>query len=294
VGNHLKPFFERYKINQVNFDIIEKFKADRLTHKVTPPTLCKLLITLGQVLKYAVRCRYIDFNPMGDVEKPKDLRSDEEKRKMVSLEPEQLQALFNRADTQKDRVLFMSAVFTGMREGELFGLKWTDIDWINSQIHVKRTYTHRRFYNPKSEASKRSIDVAPELIKELKEWRLACPGNELDLVFPSEVGTPEDASNFLKRRFFPALVKAELPRIRFHDLRHTYAALVWEETKDMKYLQTQLGHSSIKMTMDVYGHLMSKTNPDAAAKLGRAIFGDDGSKTVAESKKETTPNRVNP
>jgi integrase len=289
VDNHLKPFFERYMINQVNFDAIEKFKSDRLKHKVTPPTLRKLLITLGQILRYAVRCRYIDFNPMGDVEKPKDLRSDEKKKKMVSLEPERLQALFNASDTKKDRVLFMSAVFTGMREGELFGLKWTDIDWINSQIHVKRTYKHRRFYEPKSEASKRSIDVAPELVKELKEWRLACPRNELDLVFPSEVGTPEDASNFLKRRFFPALVKAKLPKIRFHDLRHTYAALVWEQTKDVKYLQTQLGHSSIKMTMDVYGHLMNKTNQDAATRLGRAIFGDDCSKTVAESKKEVEP-----
>jgi integrase len=203
---------------------------------------------------------------------------------MVHLESKRLQALFNAADTQKERVLFMSAVFTGMRESELFGLKWNDIDWINSQIHVKRTYNHRRFYEPKSEASKRSIDVAPELVKELREWRLACPRNELN----------EDAANFLKRRFFPALVKAKLPKIRFHDLRHTYAALVWEQTKDVKYLQTQLGHSSIKMTMDTYGHLMNKTNKDAATRLGRAIFGDDGSKMVAETKKEITPSGVTP
>ncbi|MDH3558015.1 MAG: site-specific integrase [Deltaproteobacteria bacterium] len=228
------------------------------------------------------------------MEKPKDLRSAEEKKKMVHLESKRLQALFNAADTQKDRVLFMSAVFTGMREGELFGLKWNDIDWINSQIHVKRTYNHRRFYEPKSEASKRSIDVAPELVKKLREWRLACPRNELNLVFPSEVGTPEDEANFLKRRFFPTLVKAKLPKIRFHDLRHTYAALVWEQTKDVKYFQTQLGHSSNKMTMDTYGHLMNKTNKDAATRLGRTIFGDNGSKMVAETKKEITPYGVTP
>lgn len=118
---------------------------------------------------------------------------------------------------------------------------------------------------------------------------MACPKNELDLVFPSEAGTPEDAANFLKRRFFRALTKAKLPKIRFHDLRHTYAALVWEQIKDVKYLQSQLGHSSVTMTMDVYGHLMNKTNQDAATKLGDVIFGDDGSETVADSKKEVTP-----
>jgi integrase len=260
-----------------------------MENKVTPPTLRKILVTLGQILKYSVRCRYVDYNPARDVEKPKDQRSDDKKKVLTILQPEQTRTLFKTAETQKDKVLFMAAVLTGMREGELFGLQWTDIDWFNNQIHVKRTYNHRRFYEPKSKTSRRSIDLAPKLVKELRQWRLACPKNKLNLVFPSEVGTPEDAANFLKRRFFPALTKAKLPKIRFHDLRHTYAALVWEQTKDVKYLQTQLGHSSVTMTMDVYGHLMNKTNQDAATKLGNAIFGDDASKTAAESKKEIEP-----
>ena len=113
--------------------------------------------------------------------------------------------------------------------------------------------------------------------------------NITSLIFPPKAGIPEDAAYFVKRRFFPALTKAKLPKIRFHYLRHTYAALVWEQTKDVKYLQTQLGHSSLTMTMDVYGHLMNKTNQDAATRLGNAIFGDDGSKTVAANKKEVTP-----
>jgi integrase len=294
VDNHLKVFFGKHKINQVNFDAIEKLKADRLENKVTPPTLRKILITLGQTLKYAVRCRYIDFNPIRDVEKPKDQRSDDEKKVMMILQPGQILTLFEKAETQKDRVLFMSGVLTGMREGELFGLQWTDIDWFSNQIHVKRTYNHRRFYEPKSKTSKRSIDLAPELVKELRQWRLACPKNELNLVFTSEAGTPEDAANFLKRRFFPTLKKAKLPKIRFHDLRHTYAALVWEQTKDVKYLQTQLGHSSITMTMDVYGHLMNKTNQEAATKLGSTVFGGDGSKMVAVTKKEANPPELTP
>lgn len=115
---------------------------------------------------------------------------------------------------------------------------------------------------------------------------MACLPSDLDLVFPSEAGTPTDAANMLKRRFFPALKGAKLPRIRFHDLRHTFAALVWDQTKDLKYLQVQLGHSSVQMTLDIYGHLMRKTNQEAATKLGAAVFGDDGSKTVAATKKK--------
>jgi integrase len=183
----------------------------------------------------------------------------------------------------------MSAVLTGMREGELLGLKWSDINWFSRQVEVNRTYNHGQFYKPKSKTSRRKIDMAPELVGELKKWKLACPPSDLDLVFPSEAGTPSDAANMLKRRFFPALKRAKLPRIRFHDLRHTFAALVWDQTKDLKYLQTQLGHSSVQMTLDIYGHLMKKTNQDAATKLGEAVFGGDGSKMVAVTKKEVEP-----
>jgi integrase len=73
------------------------------------------------------------------------------------------------AETQKDRALFMTAALTGMRQGEIFGLKWTDIDWVNKQVHVKQTYNHGRFYNPKSKTSRRKIDLALELVAELKK-----------------------------------------------------------------------------------------------------------------------------
>ena len=167
----------------------------------------------------------------------------------------------------------MTAALTGMRQGELFGLKWTDIDWINNQIHVKRTYNHGKFYDPKSKTSKRRIDMAPELVAGLKKWRLACPKGELDLVFPNENGKPENQSNFLRRRFYPILMSVDLPRIRFHDLRHTYCALLLDQGENIKYIQRQMGHSSIKVTLDIYGHLMSDVNQEAAIKLGSKIFG---------------------
>jgi len=274
LDNYLKPFFEKSKINQISFDAVEQFKADHLKKGITPPTLCKYLRTLGAVLRYAVKMRYIDFNPASEVEKPKRDSSHEDKE-VVVLNPEKIQALFDNARDLKDKVMFMTAVLTGMRQGEILGLKWSDIDWINRQIRVRRTYNHGRFYEPKSKASKRKIDLAPQLVKAIREWRLASHFKaEDDLVFPNPEGNPQNHTRMLRKSFHPTLVKAELRRMRFHDLRHTYASMLIKQGENIKYIQAQLGHSSIHMTIDVYGHLMDSVNQDAACRLGRFVFGD--------------------
>jgi integrase len=179
----------------------------------------------------------------------------------------------------------MAAVLTGMREGELLGLQWGDIDWLNSQIHVRRTYNHGRFYEPKTKTSRRKIDLAPELVRELKRWRVACPPGDLDLVFPTENGTPEDATNMVRWRFLPALRRAKLPKIRFHNLRHTYASLLIAQGEYPKYIQSQLGHSSINVTMDIYGHLMDTVNRRAATQLGKLVLGNMNTESKEISQK---------
>ena len=90
-------------------------------------------------------------------------------------------------------------------------------------------------------------------------------------------------SNLVNRHFFPALKASELPRIRFHDLRHTYASLLIEQGESIKYIQSQLGHSSPTVTLNVYTHLMKPTNQESAKRLEKTVFGEDGSKMVAES-----------
>jgi len=167
------------------------------------------------------------------------------------------------------------AVLTGMRQGELLGLKWSDIDWPNSQTNVRRTFNHGRFYEPKTKTSFRRIELAPASVHELKKWKLACPKGDLDLVFPSKTGTPQQAANMFYRHFLPALQRAKLPRIRIHDLRHTYASLLIDQGEHPKYIQTQMGHSSINVTMDTYGHMMETINQDAASRLGRAVLGEE-------------------
>jgi integrase len=290
---HLKPFFGRLKINHVTFDTIEQFKKDSTENGVTPPTLRKILINLGAILSYAVRIRYIDYNPAREIEKPRGKTTHDDEDEMFIFKPYQIQAMLQKTDEQKFRLLFMTAVLTGLRQGELFGLQWGDIDWTNCQIHVRRTYNHGHFYGPKSKTSRRSVDMGPERVDEFKRWKLACPIGGLDLIFPSNMGTPLNAAAVLYRKFLPALRRAGLPRIRFHNLRHTYASLLVYQGEHPKYIQSQLGHSSIQVTMDVYGHLMETVNRGAATKLGRTVMGDSGqncSSWVAETKTRVNQN----
>ena len=165
---------------------------------------------------------------------------------------------------------------SGARQGELLGSKWTDVDWFNNQIHVQRTFNKGRWYKPKTKESNRKIDLGPTMMAELKKWNLACPPNDLSLIFPNSVGKPLCQSRMLSRYFFPAMKNAEIPRIRFHDLRHTFASLLIEQGENIKYIQNQLGHASATFTLNVYGHLMKPVNQEAACRLEKAVFETNG------------------
>jgi integrase len=115
-------------------------------------------------------------------------------------------------------------------------------------------------------------------MSELRRWKVACPHSELDLVFPNGATRPMDCLNLVKRHFHPALRRGGLRKIRFHDLRHTFAALLIDQGEHPKYIQTQMGHSSIKVTMDTYGHLMHKVNREASKRLDLTVFGGNGDK----------------
>ncbi len=122
---------------------------------------------------------------------------------------------------QKYHVLFSLAIFSGARQGELLGLKWPDILWEDSQIHIQRSFNNQRFYNTKTKGSNRKVDIGPTTLKTLREWKLACPPGDIDLIFPTNAGNPMNHNNMVNRYFRPALEAAGLERIRFHDLRHT-------------------------------------------------------------------------
>jgi integrase len=277
---HLSEFND-LKINRITVVKVENYIAKKQTEKMKLSTLRRILTTFNQVMKYAVRHRYIDYNPVRDAERPRD-QGEVEKPKIRVLNPSEINAFLEVEDDQKYGTLFMLAVMSGARQGELFGLKWTDVDWINSQIHVQRTYNHRKWYKPKSKTSDRKIDLGPEMMAKLRKWKLACPKNDLDLIFPSDTCRPMDQSYMLRNYFFPWLKKAKIERIRFHDLRHTYASLLIKQGENIKYIQSQLGHSSPMVTLNTYTHLFESVNQEAACRLENTVFEKNGSKTVAK------------
>jgi hypothetical protein len=121
-------------------------------------------------------------------------------------------------------------------------------------------------------------------------WRLQCPPGAHDLVFPNGAGSPENQGNLLNRGFYPALRRAGLRKIRFHDLRHTYASLLIANGEHPKRIQALMGHSSINVTMDVYGHLMPQGGDEVADRLGALVFRGSGSKTVECDEPELADN----
>jgi integrase len=200
------------------------------------------------------------------------------------LSPIQLNAFLDAVSDQKYKTLFMLAIFSGARQGELLGLKWSDVDWASNQIHIQRTFNHQTFYETKTDTSNRRVDLGPEMMAELKRWRVACLPNKLNLVFPNEAGKPINYSNMVQRYYMPALKKAKIKHTKFHCLRHTFASLLIHQGENIKYIQSQLGHSSPTVTLNVYSHLMKPVNQEAACRLENAVFKAAGHKMVTKNK----------
>ncbi len=174
---------------------------------------------------------------------------------------DEVRALLSNAPP-RHQPLIMTALFTGMRMSELRGLTWDAVDFDRSVITVrKRADRYCEMGSTKSKSGRRDIPMGPQLAKVLKEWKLACPCGNLNLVFPNGVGNVETHSNIYNRIFKPLMLASAVvdekgaPRFSLHALRHAAASLFIEQGWPPKKIQTMLGHSSITMTFDVYGHL---------------------------------------
>jgi integrase len=180
------------------------------------------------------------------------------------------------------RPLITTAILTGMRASEIRGLAWSNIDFDAGLIHVRqRADRYNQLGTPKSRAGRCDIPIAPLVTNTLREWKLACPVTALDLVFPSERGEVLWHTN-LYTQCFLALLRAcglmatnpadaseksarDQPPYNFHALRHAAASLFIEQGWTPKKVQTIMGHSSIQVTFDVYGHLFPSPDDDAEA-----------------------------
>lgn len=201
------------------------------------------------------------------------------------------------AASDTERPFILTAILTGLRSSELRGLRWQDIDLAAGTITVRqRADQWGTIGPPKSDAGRRTIPVPPELVAELKRWKLRCPHSRLGLAFPSARGTPLRHNNILRRLYFPLQLRAGLSapktgrdgepvkdangeviltgKYGFHDLRHAAASGWIANNIDLKRLQVWLGHKNIQITLDTYGHLLTDQERDAelAMKASRDLF----------------------
>lgn len=235
---------------------------------------------LKEALSHAVQWQLLNRNPADAVQAPKN------KQKEIELpDLSNIDRLIHASKDHPDHIIIISAVFTGMRRGELLGLRWQDLDFDKNLLYVRNTLQRlpdkgKFFTEPKSKKSRRQIIIPQFLTNLLKDHRkkqleerfkLGHLYQDLDLVFPRPDGTPADPGTVSHR--FKALVdKIGLSGLRFHDLRHFHATLLLAENINPKKVQERLGHQTISLTLDVYSHLIPSMQNEIAEKL-EEIYG---------------------
>jgi integrase len=233
---------------------------------------------LKESLKYAVRQGYLGRNPCDLVDPPKPHR-----KSMRTLTPEELKTLLEIASGNQFYPVIYTAVSTGLRQAELLGLRWRDIDLDLRSISVCQVLYKRRgvceFKEPKTEHSRRRVNMTAKLADYLSEYkgereslslhlgRLLKPD---DLVFSSTEGKPIDPG-VLSHNSARIAKRAGLQNVRFHDLRHTFASLMLLKGAKPKVISEALGHSSVAFTMDVYSHIIEGMQSDAMALLDEVL-----------------------
>jgi integrase len=288
---HIVPLIGTVKLAQLNVPMVRAFE-DRLRSDRSPTMVRKAVGSLGAILADAQERGLVAQNVVGSLRgrhrRSKDRRADKRQRGKLKVgvdipTPDEMRAIIN-ALAGRWRPLLLTAIFTGLRVSELRGLRWSDADFKRSEIHVRqRADRFNAIGRPKSEAGERTIPLPPMVMNALREWKLACPKGELDLVFLNRHGRVETRPNIVQRGLMPAQIaagivaktgKAKYPGM--HSLRHFYASWCINRRVDgglelpLKVVQARLGHASIQMTADTYGHLFPR--------------GDDGAELAAAEK----------
>jgi integrase len=199
--------------------------------------------------------------------------------------PEEVRRFLQAAKHDRLEALYVVAITCGLRQGELLGLRWDDVDLEAGRLTVRRQVQRSRdgsgmISGPTKNKKSRTIRLGRVAIEALKAHRdtqaedvASAKGlwRDPDLVFATTIGTPLDPSNLVGRSFKPLLGRANLPSIRFHDLRHACATLLLSEGVPVKVVQEVLGHSSVSVTMDVYSHILPDMQEKAAAAMDELL-----------------------
>jgi integrase len=282
---HIVPRIGNERLAKLTTPRINAFR-DELLKSMSRAMAKKVLVAFKSILKDAKRRGNVAQNVASDVSitshgriTPKlEIGRDIPTR-------DEIQRIIDAASPGKGRALLLTAALTGMRASELRGVRWSDVDLAKRQIHVRqRADRYRKIGNPKSAAGTRTIPIGDMVVNTLREWKLQCPKGTENLVFPTLVGTVEYYPNVVRQYFVPALVAAGVvskgkPKYSMHALRHFYASWCINQKKDgglelpPKTVQARLGHASIVMTLDRYGHLFPSHDDGAElAAAERALF----------------------
>ena len=279
IDNHIKPNIGNIPLEKLTtMDLqklyrtlltkgrVERIEAENQPSGLSAKTVRNINQVISSALDLAVAQKIIPSNPTDACELPKV-----EHREMQTIPEEQLQAFLAEAKATGVYEMYYIELATGLRRGELLGLKWQDIDWKNGIIRVRRQIARvdgRIVEAPlKTKNSYRTVTISPQAIEVLKQQKAKTHDQ---YVFPSPNGgpiSPDSVNNMLKR----VLARAGIPEVRFHDLRHTFATIALQNGVDIKTVSGMLGHFSAGFTLDTYAHVTTAAQKEAAQTMGNVL-----------------------
>lgn len=274
---HASEAFGGRRVRQLGPEDIARFNRLLRERGCSPSTRAKHLRVLGACLQAAIYYRYTDSNPVREL--PPAQRPRPERKEAAYFENGELPRLFTHLKNEPYRALCLVALKTGMRQGELLALQWNDVDLEDAVVRVRRSFTGGSIGTPKNR-ERRDVDLITDVVNLLTRMRRSRPSaNGASLVFHAG-----DDARFLsptivlRRHLYPAMAAAEVPRVgptqesrTFHSFRHTFAKRALENGAQITWLSRHLGHSSLKVTTDIYGHWERAERKLQAAKMEGAF-----------------------
>lgn len=278
---HVVPGLGKIPVARLGPADLERLYAAKLQAGLSPTTIAHLHTVIHTALAKALSWGLVGRNVAELATPPRVSR-----REMKTLDAAQARVFLQAAASDRFEALYVLALSTGMRQGELLGLRWQDVDLDAGTLSVTATLQRGRggyaLTEPKTPRSRRRVFLAAPAVAALRRHkvrqleerlRLGPAWQENGLVFTSEAGRPVNATNICRREFYPLLQRCSLPKIRFHDLRHTAATLLLERGMHQKIVADMLGHSDTGTTLNLYSHTTPAMHQAAAAVMGEILGG---------------------
>lgn len=270
IRRHIVPGIGGMILSRITPAHLQGLLAGLERDQVGPATRQVVFRVLHRALKQALQWSMIPRNPAEAVVRPRAPQPT-----MRTFDAAQVRRLLDAAKGNRLEALYVLAVSTGMRQGELLGLQWEDLDVDRGAVQIRHQLQEvagtLALVEPKTARSRRRVDLPALAVVALVEHRerMRTQGRSIGegYVFCDTEGGPIRKSNLRRRSFGPLLTRAKLPQLRFHDLRHTAATLHLASGTHPKVVQEMLGHSTISMTLDTYSHVLPSMQKEAAAKL---------------------------